>query len=182
MPSQLQLLQQATMRLDVKASIWLSRLRVVPKFVPILDIRNMVSPATRKLIDDPPPQSSWMPGAAIIELDAALYDLRGADAVDAWLHHLALCALAPSGVALRSNAIGSGVAPIGSVDGLPVSAFGATLAFGHPALDLVGRAGQSVTEHACTVGRDYYLVLNPHTQLFLGDVDAGLQRQHHARL
>ncbi|MFO0620173.1 MAG: hypothetical protein U0745_02165 [Polyangia bacterium] len=80
MPSQLQLLQQATMRLDVKASIWLSRLRVVPKFVPILDIRNMVSPATRKLIDDPPPQSSWMPGAAIIELDAALYDLRGADA------------------------------------------------------------------------------------------------------
>jgi len=69
MPSQLQLLQQATMRLDVKASIWLSRLRVVPKFVPILDIRNMVSPATRKLIDDPPPQSSWMPGAAIIELN-----------------------------------------------------------------------------------------------------------------
>ena len=30
-------------------------------------------------------------------------DLRGGDAVDAWLHHLALCALAPSGVALRST-------------------------------------------------------------------------------
>lgn len=33
-------------------------------------------------------------------------DLRGADVVDAWLHHLALCALAPGGVALRSTWLG----------------------------------------------------------------------------
>ncbi len=80
MPSQLQLLQQATLRFDLKGSIWHGRLRVAPKLVPIADIRALVSPTTRKLMDDPPPQSSWLPGAAIIELDAALYDLKGSDA------------------------------------------------------------------------------------------------------
>lgn len=79
MPSQLQLLQQATMRFDLKGSIWLGRLRVIPKHVPLAEVRALVSPATRKLIDEPPPQSSWMPGAVIIELDAAIYDLRGSE-------------------------------------------------------------------------------------------------------
>ncbi len=79
MPTQVELGKQATLQFEIKGTVWNGRLRAAAAHVPLRELRGLVSDSTRKLIDEPPPSSSWVPGQAIVELDAAIFDLRGSD-------------------------------------------------------------------------------------------------------
>jgi hypothetical protein len=79
MPTQVELARQAKIQFEIKGTVWNGRLRALEKYCSLTEIRGLVSAETRKLMDDPPPASSWVPGVAIVELDAAIYDTRGSD-------------------------------------------------------------------------------------------------------
>lgn len=79
MPTQVELAQKAILQFEIKGTVWNGRLRAAAEHLPLRELRGAVSDTTRKLIDDPPPASSWVPGQALVELDAAIYDLRGSD-------------------------------------------------------------------------------------------------------
>ncbi len=79
MPSQIELALKCSAQFDIKGTVWNGRLRALEKHCSGTEIRSLLSDATRRLMTEPPPASSWIPGAAIVELDAAIYDLRGGD-------------------------------------------------------------------------------------------------------
>lgn len=79
MSTQVELVKQASLQFEIKGTVWNGRLRAAAAHVPLRELRGLVSDATRKLMDEPPPSSNWVPGQAIVELDAAIFDLRGSD-------------------------------------------------------------------------------------------------------
>lgn len=79
MPSQLELAHKCSAQFEVKGTVWNGRVKALSKHGQLAEIRAMVSDSTRKLLLDPPPASNWVAGSALVELDAAIYDLLGGD-------------------------------------------------------------------------------------------------------
>ncbi len=79
MVTQLELARQAEVRFAVQGSIWSERLLAVGRYCSVRQIRQLVSPPTKQLMERLPARSEWIPGIAIVEVDAAIYDLAGSE-------------------------------------------------------------------------------------------------------
>lgn len=79
MPTQLELAQKADAQFEIQGTVWSGRLLAIGRYCSVRQIRQMVSAPTRQLMERPPARTDWVPGAAMVELDAAIYDLVGAE-------------------------------------------------------------------------------------------------------
>lgn len=79
MPSQIELAQKCSAQFEAKGTVWNGRVKALSRHCSLSEVRALLSDPARKLLEEPPPASNWIAGSALVELDAAIYDLRGSD-------------------------------------------------------------------------------------------------------